>query len=607
MALFGISRGAALAFFLAWVAGACCFAGEIVRDDRNGAAVVSQRAMVVSVSRPATEVGVEVLRRGGNAVDAAVAVAFALAVTYPEAGNIGGGGFMMMAPGGGRAVECVEYRETAPGASTRTMFRPGESTYTHRAVGVPGTVRGLGLAHQRFGKLPWKELVMPAVRLAREGFTVDRAVAASINRVLRASPDKAELRRVFGKANEWQAGDRLVQRDLADTLSRIAEGGADAFYTGAIAERIVAEMRAGGGLITADDLAKYKAQVRRPIHTTYRGYDIYGPPPPSSGGVCLVQMLNVLERFDLGSARAPRGHSNGHATTKGQRASNDTPGPARRAGPTLEDRWSADTLHLLVETMRLAYCDRARHLGDPDFTKIPENLTSEEYAAKLAASIDLTRATPSEKIAPDIALAPQTDHTTHFSIVDPDGMAVANTYTLEDRYGSRVVVRGSGFLLNNEMGDFNWRPGVTDRRGTIGTEPNTIAPGKRMLSSMTPVIVARDGKPVLVTGSPGGRTIINTVLQVVVNVIDFEMPLSEAVAAPRLHHGWFPDEIRFEEAGNPNYAAVVKELERRGHHFSRQPVDRQMGRQGDAHSIRVRRDRLEGMADARISGHAAGY
>jgi gamma-glutamyltranspeptidase/glutathione hydrolase len=560
--------------------------------------------MVVSVSRPATDVGVDVLRRGGNAVDAAVAVAFALAATYPEAGNIGGGGFMLVWPPSPPAPSpqspasnpqppapspvCIEYRETAPAAATRTMFRPGEGTYTHRAVGVPGTVRGLAVAHERYGKLPWKELVLPAVRLAREGFVLDRAVAASLNRVLHDSPDKAELRRVFGKATPWQPGDRLVQPELADTLSKIAAGGADAFYTGPIAERIVAEMRAGGGLITADDLAKYRANVRRPIHTTYRGYDIYGPPPPSSGGICLAQMLNTLERFDLAN-RCTQRHTD----------------------RSLQGRWSADTLHVLVETMRRAYCDRARHLGDPDFIKIPDHLTTKDYAARLAASIDLRRATPSDKLAPDITLAPENDHTTHFSIVDPAGMAVANTYTLEDRYGSRVVVRGGGFLLNNEMGDFNWRPGVTNRRGAIGTEPNTIAPGKRMLSSMTPVIVARNGKPVLITGSPGGRTIINTALQVVINMIDYDMPLAEAVAAPRLHHGWFPDEIRFEETGNPKYAAVVEELKRRGHRFSRQPehreMGRQMGHQGDAHSIRVYRDHLEGAADARISGHAAGF
>jgi gamma-glutamyltranspeptidase/glutathione hydrolase len=360
----------------------------------------------------------------------------------------------------------------------------------------------------------------------------------------------------------------LVQPELAATLSQIAEGGADAFYTGPIAEKIVAEMRRGGGLITADDLAKYEARERRPVRIAYRGYDIYAPPLPSSGGIGLAQMLGMLERFDLAK----------------------------------QGRWSPDTLHVMVEAMRRAYCDRARFLGDSDFVKIPDHLTSKEYSSKLAAAIDVRRATRSEDLAPEIALAGEKEQTTHFSIVDPNGMAVSNTYTLEDRYGSRIVVRGAGFLLNNEMGDFNWRPGVTNRRGAIGTEANTIAPGKRMLSSMTPVIVARDGKPVLLTGSPGGRTIINTVMQVIVNVIDFEMPLAEAVSAPRIHQGWFPDEIRFEDAANAKHAAVIEELKRRGHRFAGQS-----SRQGDAHSIRIGKGRLEGAADGRISGHAAGF
>jgi gamma-glutamyltranspeptidase/glutathione hydrolase len=391
--------------------------------------------------------------------------------------------------------------------------------------------------------------------------------------VIARSPDFAELRRVYGKESgeaRWQAGDRLMQKDLAKTLHLLAEQGADAFYKGAIADLIVAEMKRNGGLITKADLAAYEAKARKPVHGTYRGYDVYGPPPPSSGGTCLIEMLNVLENFDL-----------------------------RKQG-----RFSPDTLHLMIETMRRAYCDRARYLGDPDFAKIPAFLTSKDYARKLAASIDAHRATRSEDLAKDIPLAGESSHTSHFSIIDKDGMAVANTYTLEESYGSRIVVRGAGFLLNNEMGDFNLRPGVTDRRGLIGTAANEIAPRKRMLSSQTPTIVTKDGKVVLITGSPGGRTIINTVLCVVLNVLEFDMPLRDAVDAPRLHHAWFPDVVRVEPDLAEKYADALRKLRDMGHVIDRKPV-----RQGDAHSIRVdpHSGAYQGVADCRRDGAAAGY
>jgi gamma-glutamyltranspeptidase/glutathione hydrolase len=531
--------------------------------------VAARNGMVVCVSPPGAEVGLAVLKKGGNAVDAAVATAFAMAVTYPAAGNIGGGGFMLIYPGDKPQPAVIEYRETAPAAATRTMYKKNESIYTHRAVGVPGTVRGLALAHRKFGTLPWKDLVMPAVKLAEEGFVIDESLADSLNWVVGSSSDFPELVRVFGKNkgnDEWKAGDRLVQKDLGKTLRLIAEKGPDAFYRGAIADLLAAEMKAGGGLITRADLAAYKANVRRPVHGTYRGYDVYGPPPPSSGGTCLVEMLNVLENFDL-----------------------------RRRG-----RWSPQTLHLLIETMRRAYSDRARYLGDPAFTKIPARLTRKDYARQLARSIDLKHATPSARLARGIPLAREGDSTTHFSVIDKSGMAVANTYTLERSYGSRVVVRGAGFLLNNEMMDFNWRPGVTDRQGGIGTRPNLIAPGKRMLSSQTPTVVAKNGKVVLVTGSPGSRTIINTVLQVVVNVIDFDMNIRDAVDAPRLHHQWFPDRARFEEPGK--YKAAVRRLRQMGHVI-------ESTRQGDAHSIWVdpRTGRYYGAEDRRIDGKVASY
>jgi gamma-glutamyltranspeptidase len=620
--------------------------------------------MVVTVSPPATEVGVAVLKRGGNAVDAAVAVALAMAVTWPEAGNIGGGGFMMVHPGGGREPTCIEYRETAPAAATETMFSLEESPHSHRFVGVPGTLRGLELAHKRFGKLPWKDLMIPAVNLADEGCVVDQALADSLNGVLRGKETArfAELRRVFGPpdAKAWRAGDRLVQKELAATLRLVAEGGADAFYKGRIADQIVAEMRAGDGLITRDDLAAYRAKERRPIHGTYRGYDIYGPPPPSSGGICLVQMLNILEQLDL-----------------------KKPGFSEKPGFSA----SPEAAHLMIEAMRRAYLDRARHLGDGDFIKIPDHLTSKEYAARLAGEIDRRRATPSEGLARDISLAAERDRasnkfsrhdpqappsllggvrdlplsrtvfnhplhrassvgrsyaagsaescgppsilggaaqnpgfsekpgfcddfvasdftsqTTHFSIVDGTGMAVANTYTLEHSFGSRVVVRGAGFLLNNQMGDFNPKPGHTDRSGRIGTKPNLIAPGKRMLSSQTPTIVSRDGKLVLVTGSPGGRTIINTVLCVVLNRLEFGLAPRDCIAAPRLHHQWLPDVVRLEGQERPEFQGLVAALRERGHRVDDKPY-----KQGDAHSIFTdpRTGELIGVADGRRRGRAA--
>lgn len=528
----------------------------------------SKGGMVVAVSPPGADVGADILKRGGNAVDAAVATAFAMAVTHPAAGNIGGGGFMVVFPGKNKPPVVIDYREKAPLTSHVRMFTKDDTVHTHRAVGVPGTVRGLALAHQQFGKLPWKELVLPSVQLARGGFLLDAPHATSLNSILKKSHVSEEMRRVFCKPDgkDWQAGDRLVQPDLARTLELIAEQGPDAFYKGKIADQLVEEMRLGKGLITHEDLHKYNAVVRQPVHCTYRGFDVYGPPPPSSGGITLTLMLNILEPFEL-----------------------------RKKG-----RWSPETLHLMIEAMRRGYLERARHLGDADFVKIPDHLTSKEYARKLAEGIDPERATGSEALADDIPLTPESSNTTHFSVIDAGGMAVSNTYTLEQSYGSCIMVRGAGFLLNNEMGDFNWFPGVTTRTGRIGTEANLIAPGKRMLSSQTPIIVARDGKVVLVTGSPGGRTIINTVLQVVLNVIEFEMTPREAVDAARIHHQWLPDEVRFEKA--KEHAKLVEQLQSRGHRVV--PV----AKQGDAHSIVVDRETGEyvGVADRRISGKAAG-
>jgi len=533
----------------------------------------ARRGMVVSVSSDASRVGAAILAQGGNAVDSAVATALALAVTYPPAGNLGGGGFMLVSPRPGETPVCIDYRETAPAAATPDMYSANDSRWGARVVGVPGTVRGLALAHATFGRLPWPALVEPAIGLAAQGFVLDAALARSLNGILtdQESQRFAELLRVYASppGRPWQAGDRLVQPDLAATLRCIADGGADAFYCGPIAESIVAEMHGGNGLIDAADLAAYAAKIRPTIHTTFRGCDVYGPPLPSSGGIVLIEMLNMLEPFDL-----------------------------RALG-----RESPRACHLMIEAMRRGYLDRARFLGDSDFVEVPAFLTEKPYAAQLARQIDVGRASSSLGLAPDLAVRAEGDHTTHFSVVDDQAMAVANTYTLEQSYGARVMVSGRGFLLNNEMGDFNWTAGLTDTRGAIGTVPNLIAPRKRMLSSQTPVIVLKDGRPLLVTGSPGGRTIINTVLCVVLNVLEFDMDLPAAVAAPRWHHQWLPDRVQFEGCKQEDSQVLIKTLTAMGHAF-----DLESGMQGDAHSIHIdpQTGTITGVADDRIAGKAVG-
>ncbi len=532
------------------------------------------RGMVVAVCPSAAEQGLAALKHGGNAVDAAVATAFALAVTWPEAGNIGGGGFMVVHPGTGKEPIVVDYRETAPALATPGMLAEKGRVSQYRLVGVPGTVAGLALAHEKFGTLSWRDLVMPAVRLAAEGFTVDAALAKSLNKALSTSDKFAEFRHVYGKSagrEAWRPGDRLVLPELSETLRGIADLGPQGFYQGSTAERIAAEMKAGGGLVSMADLEQYRAKLRAPIRGAFRGYQIYAPPPPSSGGIALIEMLNILENFSF----------------------------------ERDARYSASTLHLVVESMRRAYRDRARYLGDPDFVEIPQHLITKSYAKELAADIDPRRATSSRDLAADIPLSPEGVQTTHFSVVDGCGMAVANTYTLEQAYGSRIVVRGGGFLLNNEMGDFNRAPGVTNVSGKIGTPPNLIAPGKRMLSSMTPVIItAADGKLLLITGSPGGRTIINTVACVVLNLLEFHMSAADAVEAPRIHHPWFPDRIQAERGLFDKHKETVEELERMGH-----LIENKTAPQGDAHTIWIdpATGTLHGIADPRRRGAARGY
>jgi gamma-glutamyltranspeptidase/glutathione hydrolase len=519
-------------------------------------AVSSKDGLVVCTSAPACDVGAAVLAKGGSAVDAAVATGFALAVTLPSAGNIGGGGFMVVRTPSGE-VTTFDYREKAPLKATRTMYmRDGKvvsalTSAGHLAPGVPGSVRGMAMAHKKFGRLPWKDVVMPAVQLADEGFAMSPALARGLNTQLSGAMGRFPASvAAYGKpgGGTWAGGDRLVLKDLARTLRAIADDGPDAFYKGWIADRIADDMAANGGIITREDLAAYEAKERAPVRGTFRGHDIVSMAPPSSGGVALIEMLNVIEAFDL-----------------------------KAKGFT-----SADAKHIQIEAMRRAYLDRARHLGDPDFGDIPiARLLSKEHARTVAATIDPAKASSSVELGKDIvtAAAQEPDETTHLSVIDRSGMAVSNTTTLEGSYGSRVVVKGAGFLLNNEMGDFNKNPGKTLPDGTIGTPANLIDPGKRMLSSMTPTIVSKDGKVVLITGSPGGRTIINTVFSVVVAVTEFGMGVREAVDAPRMHHQWLPDQVNVEKRGATD--ELVKRLTALGHKVN------VVNAQGDANSIGV--------------------
>jgi gamma-glutamyltranspeptidase/glutathione hydrolase len=515
-------------------------------------AVESKAGMVLCSSDVACDVGARILAKGGNAVDAAVATAFAMAVTYPSAGNIGGGGFMIVR--GARSVSAIDFRERAPLKSSRTMYLDTtghidrDLTETgYLAAGVPGTARGLELAHRKYGRLRWSDIVMPAAQLAEQGFVVSEALARSLNREVtrEMQPYPASLAAYARPGGgDWVAGDTLRLPDLGRSLRAIARGGADVVYVGWIADSIAADMSRNRGLITKRDLAAYRAIERVPVRGTYRGYTVYSMPPPSSGGVAMIEMLNVLEGMNLRSS----------------------------------DRWSPRTLHLTIEAMRRAYFDRARFLGDPDFGPVPvTRLTSKAYAKQLARTIDTARATSSVELALGALAEDEHEETTHISVVDASGMGVALTYTLEGGYGAHVVARGTGILLNNEMGDFNKKPGYTGLTGDIGTRPNIIAPGKRMLSSMTPTIVTKNGELVLVTGSPGGRTIINTVLNVVLNVIEFDMDVRSAVDAPRYHHQWLPDSVTFEERALPD--STVARLVEMGH------APKVRGRQGDAHTI----------------------
>jgi gamma-glutamyltranspeptidase / glutathione hydrolase len=557
-------------YAIALVAVALVCAGQVGRSEVDFG-TPAPGGVVVCTSAPACDAGASVLTHGGNAVDAAVATAFALAVTHPSAGNIGGGGFMVVRSAAG-VTTAFDFREKAPLKSTPTMYLGADGQIDrsltaagYLAPGVPGTVRGLELAHKTFGRLAWKDVVAPSVELAEKGFVLSAALARSLNGEMKRMAPFPASTAAYGKpgGGEWAAGDRLVLTDLGRTLRAIATDGPDAFYKGWIADRIAEDMKANGGLISKDDLAAYRARERKPVQGTYRGFTIVSMPPPSSGGVALIEMLNILEPLNL-------------RTTKGL--------------------LTVPALHAQIEAMRRAYLDRARFLGDPDFADVPvSRLTSKSHARAIAASIDMLHASKSSELGKDLLGATPTaepDETTHFSVLDRRGMAVATTYTLEGGFGSHVVVKGAGFLLNNEMGDFNKQPGTTTATGDIGTAANVIAPGKRMLSSMTPTLVSRNGKLVLVTGSPGGRTIINTVLSVVLGVTEYGLTGREAVDLPRIHHQWMPDKVTYEE--NQLRPPAVDGLRTLGH------VLETSTRQGDAHSIWVAADgKAYGVPDKR--------
>ncbi|MEE8378718.1 MAG: gamma-glutamyltransferase [Candidatus Aminicenantaceae bacterium] len=539
--------------------------------------VVGRNGMVVSVDQFASQVGIDILKKGGNAVDAAVAVGLALAVTYPFAGNIGGGGFMIIRfPETGESV-AVDFREMAPGQATQDMYLDEEgererskSTLGHLAVGIPGTIKGFDLALKTYGRLSWKEVIEPAVRLADEGFALTEDRASSFNSLRERYGNFAELIKIFSKSDgtDFEEGDIFVQQELAESLKQIAEDGPDAFYKGKIADLIVLDMEKHGGLITKEDLANYKAHIRKPLKGNYRGFEIVSMPSPSSGGTALIEMLNILEGFELGTMK----------------------------------RYAPQTIHLIAETMKLAFLDRARHLGDGDFVTLPvERLISKEYAESVRKKIRLDKAVPSEELGEDILTLEKGNDTTHYSVIDSDGLAVATTYTLNNGFGAKVIAEGTGILLNDEMDDFNSKSGYTNDRGSIGTDANLIRPYKRMLSSMTPTLVVKDGKTLMITGSPGGRTIINTVLNIIINVIDFDMNIQDAVAAARMDHEWMPDRLSIEEFVLSK--KLVRSLESLGHTL------RKVRHQGDAHSIFI--DPISGLyigaADKRTNGWAIGY
>lgn len=536
--------------------------------------VIAKNGMVASEQELATQIGVDILKAGGNAVDAAVAVGFALAVALPNAGNIGGGGFMMVHDARSGKDIALDFREVAPRGASRNMYLDaagkvidGKSLYTHYAVGVPGTVAGMTHALSRWGSMPLARVMAPAIALADKGYPVSVTLAKTLEQEKKQMGRWPATQAVFWRNGApLQSGERLVQKDLAQSLRLISQQGAKAFYEGAIAQKIVAEMAPHANALSLQDLRDYKVAEREPVRGSYRGYQIVTMPPPSSGGAHLIQILNMMERWPM-------------------------------------NQWGADSaqsVHYMTEAMKLAYADRSEYLGDPDFVKIPlKGLISKSYANELAASIKPQQARPAKDIRPGRPQPYESDQTTHYSVVDKAGNAVAVTYTLNTNFGSGIVARGTGILLNNEMDDFSAKPGVANAYGLVGGDANAVQAGKRPLSSMTPTLVLKDGKPVLVTGSPGGARIITTVLQQVVNHIDFSMNPAEAAATPRFHHQWTPDELRVEKGFSPDTLALLRQW---GHKVA---LKASMGR---TQTIEIRDGLLRGASDPRNpDGKTMGY
>lgn len=561
----------ALAFVVAWPA----FARDTYVPPAAGSihAVAAEHGLVVAQEKIAARIGADILRQGGNAVDAAVATGFALAVTYPRAGNIGGGGFMMIHLGSRNEDVALDYRETAPAAMTRDSFlgpdgKPDNAKSRDSAlgIGVPGTVAGLALALEKYGsgKFTLAQLLKPSIELARDGFVVTDDTADTLPQWYRRLAKWPASVKVFSRPDgtSLREGDKLVQTDLASTLSAIAEQGPRGFYEGPVAGKLAKAIRDAGGIMTTDDLKTYQPVIRTPVRGTYRGYDIVSMPLPSSGGIVLLETLNILEGFRLSDL----------------------------------EQGSAASLHLLIEAMKRGYADRARYLGDPAFIHAPTNiLLAKDYATKLRAEIDPEHATPADKVSSALP-SHEGSNTTHYSVVDSEGNAVSNTYTMNFSYGLGLVADGTGVLLNNELDDFTAAPGAANAFGLVGYDANLPGPGKRPLSSMSPTIVLKDGKVLLVTGSPGGSRIISTVLQVIVNVLDYHMDVAAAVAAPRLHHQWMPDEVKV-EPGFPD--EVLAGLRARGH-----TVVESMG-YSSANSILVTPNGLLGAPDPRTRGAEA--
>ena len=536
--------------------------------------VIAKNGMVASEQELATQIGVDILKAGGNAVDAAVAVGFALAVALPNAGNIGGGGFMMVHDASSGKDIALDFREVAPRGASRNMYLDasgkvidGKSLNTHYAVGVPGTVAGMTHALSRWGSMPLARVMAPAIALADKGYPVSVTLAKTLDQEKKNLGRWPATQAVFWRNGApLQSGQRLVQKDLAQSLRLISQQGAKAFYEGAIAQKIVAEMAPHANALSLQDLRDYKVAEREPVRGSYRGYQIVTMPPPSSGGAHLIQILNMMERWPM-------------------------------------NQWGADSaqsVHYMTEAMKLAYADRSEYLGDPDFVKIPlKGLISKSYASELAASIKPQQARPAKDIRPGRPQPYESDQTTHYSVVDKAGNAVAVTYTLNTNFGSGIVAKGTGILLNNEMDDFSAKPGVANAYGLVGGDANAVQAGKRPLSSMTPTLVLKDGKPVLVTGSPGGARIITTVLQQVVNHIDFGMNPAEAAATPRFHHQWTPDELRVEKGFSPDTLALLRQW---GHKVA---LKASMGR---TQTIEIRDGLLRGASDPRNpDGKTMGY